>query len=92
MQSCTKRIRAQNIIKHLEADQEKYLIRRFMNLPNEVDIPVSTVIAYELNGTPIPTAQVCDGIADGKLEWKDGQAALKRKTSEKEELDRNSIK
>jgi hypothetical protein len=36
--------------------------------------PVSTVIAYELNGTPIPAAQVCDGIADGNLNWKDGNA------------------
>jgi CCAAT-binding transcription factor (CBF-B/NF-YA) subunit B len=36
--------------------------------------PVSTVIAYELNGTPIPAAQVYYGIADGNLKWKDGNA------------------
>jgi SUN family beta-glucosidase len=42
--------------------------------PDAVDIPVSTVIAYELNGTPIPATEVCDGIADGKLKWKDGVA------------------
>jgi SUN family beta-glucosidase len=48
--------------------------RHIKRSPDQVEIPISTVIAYELNGTPIPAAQVCDGIADGKLKWKDGNA------------------
>lgn len=32
------------------------------------------VTVYELDGTPIPVAEVCQGIADKEYEWADGQA------------------
>ena len=37
-----------------------------------VNVPGPTVLAFELNGKLIPQSDVCNGIADGSLQWADG--------------------
>ena len=40
-----------------------------------VSVPGPTVVAYELNGQTISPAEVCEGIANGSLQWASGEKA-----------------